>query len=112
MIKSHPSTDAYLERKDTMKLKQFSVAVPVTLIVLGGGVVYAGQTINDVGAIACVNDKWDVKEPEKGHKLVDYAGRCINVPDDAAHPSPRRTAPVSTSTCLMEKGQWNLYLRL
>ena len=46
MIKSHPSTDAYLERKDTMKLKQFSVAVPVTLIVLGGGVVYAGQTIN------------------------------------------------------------------
>jgi len=34
MIKSHASTDAYLERKDTMKLKQFSVAVPVTLIVL------------------------------------------------------------------------------
>jgi hypothetical protein len=55
-------------------------------------VVYAGQTINDVGAIACVNDKWDVKEPEKGHKLVDYAGRCINVPDDAA-------APKSTADC-------------
>ena len=33
-----------------------------------------------------MNDKWDVKEPEKGHKLVDYAGRYINVPDDAAAP--------------------------
>ena len=40
----------------------------------------AGQTIDDVGAMACVNDKWDEKEPEKGHKLVDFAGRCINVP--------------------------------
>ena len=105
MIKSYPSTDAYLERKDTMKLKQFSVAVPVTLIVLGGGVVYAGQTINDVGAIACVNDKWDVKEPEKGHKLVDYAGRCINVPDDAAAPKSTAAAPESTNTCPMEVGK-------
>ena len=34
--------------------------------------------------MACVNDKWDEKEPEKGHKLVDYAGRCINVPTDPA----------------------------
>ena len=23
-----------------------------------------------------------LKEPEKGHKLVDYAGRCIDVPDN------------------------------
>jgi len=30
--------------------------------------------------------KWDEKEPEKGHKLVDFAGRCINVPDDPAAP--------------------------
>ena len=104
MIKSHPSTDAYLERKDTMKLKQFSVAVPVTLIVLGGGVVYAEQTINDVGAIACVNDKWDVKEPEKGHKLVDYAGRCINVPDDAA--APKSTADCAGKYEYMPDGSW------
>ena len=33
-----------------------------------------------------VNDKWDVKEPEKGHKLVDYAGRCVSVPDDPGEP--------------------------
>jgi hypothetical protein len=29
-----------------------------------------------------VNDKWDEREPDKGHKLVDYAGRCLNIPDD------------------------------
>ena len=46
----------------------------------------AGQTINEAGAIACVNDKWDEKEPEKGHKLVDYAGRCVTIPDDPAAP--------------------------
>jgi hypothetical protein len=31
-----------------------------------------------------VNDKWDVKEPDKSHKLVDYAGRCVHIPDDPA----------------------------
>ena len=67
-----------------MNLKHLFVAVPTTLLILGSGVANAGQTIKDVGAMACVNDKWDEKEPEKGHKLVDFAGRCINVPDDAA----------------------------
>ena len=43
--------------------------------------------------MACVNDKWDEKEPEKGHKLVDFAGRCINVPDDPA-------APKNTEDCV------------
>ena len=33
-----------------------------------------------------MNDKWDEKEVEKGHKLVDYAGRCVNVPNDPAAP--------------------------
>jgi hypothetical protein len=35
-----------------------------------------------LAVIVCVNDKWDEKEVEKGHKLVDYAGRCVNVPND------------------------------
>ena len=76
-----------------MNFKQLSVAVPPLLLLLGGGTANAGQTINDVGAMACVNDKWDVKEPEKGHKLVDYAGRCVNIPDDVA-------APKSTADCV------------
>ena len=66
-----------------MNVKQLFVAVPAALIMLGGGAAKAGP-IDDVGDMACVNDKWDEKEPEKGHKLVDYAGRCINVPTDPA----------------------------
>ena len=88
-----------------MNFKQLSVGVPPLLLLLDAGVANAGQTINEAGAIACVNDKWDVKEPEKGHKLVDYAGRCINVPTMPPHPSPRRTAPESTNTCPMEVGK-------
>ena len=58
----------------------------VSLLILGPSVANAGQTINDTGAIVCINDKWDEKEVEKGHKLVDYAGRCVNVPDEFTSP--------------------------
>jgi hypothetical protein len=51
------------------------------------------KTINEAGALACVNDKWDESEPDKGHKLVDYAGRCVDIPDDLA-------APKSTADCV------------
>ena len=56
----------------------------------------AAETINDTGALACINDKWDEKEVDKGHKLVDYAGRCINIPADPA-------APKYTEDCV---GKW------
>ncbi len=69
-----------------MNLKHLFIAVPAALLVLGSGAANAGQTINEAGAIACVNDKWDEKEPEKGHKLVDYAGRCVCIPNDPAAP--------------------------
>lgn len=49
-----------------------------------GNVAQAGPAHEEAGVIVCVNDKWDEKEPEKGHKLVDYAGRCVKVPDDVA----------------------------
>jgi hypothetical protein len=65
--------------------KLLFAAMPAALLVLGNAGANA-QTINEAGALACVNDKWDVKEPEKGHKLVDYAGRCVSVPDDPAEP--------------------------
>ena len=45
-----------------MHLKHLFIAAPTALLILGNGVANAGQTINDVGAIACVNDKWDEKE--------------------------------------------------
>lgn len=56
----------------------------VMLLAFGSIAANAGETIQETGVIVCVNDKWDEKEPKKGHKLVDYAGRCVKVPDDAA----------------------------
>ena len=38
------------------------------------------------GALALVVDKWNVSEPEKGHKLVEYAGRGLGIPDDLTEP--------------------------
>lgn len=75
-----------------MKFKQILVVVPTALCVLGHGAANA-KTVEEAGAIACVTDKWDEKEPEKNHKLVDYAGRCVIIPDDAS-------APKSTEDCV------------
>ena len=75
-----------------MRFKQILVVVPTALCVFGHGAANA-KTVEEAGAIACVTDKWDEQEPEKNHKLVDYAGRCIIIPDDAA-------APKSTEDCV------------
>jgi hypothetical protein len=76
-----------IARKDiVMNPKQLLLAAPLALWALSGGPAQAGQTIDDTGAIACINDKWDENEVEKGHKLVDYGGRCINIPTDPAAP--------------------------
>ena len=80
-------TDRIARKEINMNLKQLFVAAPVALCVLGSGVANAGEPIKDTGAMACVNDKWDVKEPEKGHKLVDAAMRCVLIPDDPAEPT-------------------------
>ena len=73
--------------EDTLSLKQLFVVLPAAIFALGGGVANGGEPIKDTGAMACVNDKWDVKEPEKGHKLVEAAMRCVLVPDDPAEPT-------------------------
>jgi hypothetical protein len=69
-----------------MNFMHVFVASTAAFLILGSGSANAGQTINEAGALACVNDKWDEKEVEKGHKLVDYAGRCVAIPDDPAAP--------------------------
>jgi hypothetical protein len=74
-----------------MNLHQF-VAVTATLWILGSGAATAGEPKKDTGAMACVNDKWDVKEPEKGHKLVDAAMRCVLIPMIAPNRRSARTA--------------------
>ena len=70
-----------------MNPRQLVIAVPAALFILSSGVASAGEPKKDTGAMACVNDKWDVKEPEKGHKLVDAAMRCVLISDDAAEPT-------------------------
>lgn len=60
------------------------IAVSVALLAAGAGPAGAGKIVEEVGVLVCVSDKWDEKEIEKGHKLVDYAGRCVKVPDDSA----------------------------
>ena len=87
-----------------MNFMHVFVASTAAFLILGSGTANAGQTINDGGAIACVNDKWDVKEPEKGHKLVDYAGRCVNIPDDAA--APKGTADCAGKYEYMPDESW------
>ncbi len=66
--------------------KQLLVAVPVAVLILGQGVANAGKIVEEAGAIVCVTDKWDEKEPEKGHKLVDAAMRCVDIPNDPVAP--------------------------
>ena len=69
-----------------MNLKQLFIAVPAACLMLGNAPAKAAQTINEAGALACVIDKWDEKEVEKGHKLADAAVRCIDIPNDPAAP--------------------------
>ena len=73
-----------------MNTTQLLLALPATLLILGGGAANAGQTINEAGTVACATDKWDETEPDKGHKLVEYAGRCICIDNDPAAPSRPR----------------------
>jgi len=86
-------------------MQKLIVAASVALFVLGINGAFAGQTIEKAATMACVNDKWDETETEKDHKLVDFAGRCINVPNDPA-------APKSAGDCVgkyeyMPDGSWS-----
>jgi hypothetical protein len=69
-----------------MNFMHVFVASTAAFLILGSGAAKAGQIIDDAGTTACVADKWDEKEPEKGHKLVDAAMRCVLIPNDAAAP--------------------------
>jgi hypothetical protein len=71
-------------KEDIMNIVQLFITVPATLFILANGPANAEQTLKDTGTMACVIDKWDEKEPEKGHKLVDAAMRCVLVSDDLA----------------------------
>jgi len=75
-----------------MKLNQLIIAVPAALLVLSSSVAIA-KTVNEAGALVCVTDKYTEKELEKGHKLADWVGRCVGVPDSS-------TAALYTEDCV------------
>lgn len=87
-----------------MTSKYLAAAVPAALLVLGCSIASAGETIEEAGVIVCVSDKWDEKEKEKGHKFVDYAGRCVKVPDNAA--TTKTTEACAGQYEYMPDGSW------
>jgi len=87
-----------------MNRKALMIALPATLLILGVGASKAGQTIEEAGALACVTDKWDEKEPEKGHKLVDAVSRCVDIPNDPA--APKYSQECAGKYEYMPDGSW------
>ena len=85
-----------------MQMLLRSCAMPV-LVILQSAAAFGG-TFEEAGVLACVIDKWDEKEVEKGHKLVDYAGRCIGVPDDPA--ASKLTEECTGKYEYMADGSW------
>jgi hypothetical protein len=88
----------------TMRLRRLLVAVPTVLLALNCAAAYAGNITKEEADMVCVIDKWNESEPDKGHKLVDYAGRCVLIHDDP-------TAPKTTEDCVgnyeyMPDGSW------
>ena len=67
-----------------MSSRTLFIALPAALLIVGSGAANAGTTVAKMGAMACINDKWNESEPDKDHKLVDYAGRCVHIPDNQA----------------------------
>lgn len=87
-----------------MNPKHLITAVPIAILILGTEAAIAGKTIDEAGALSCVTDKWDEKELEKGHKVADWVGRCIAVPDDPAHPKYTEEGTVKYE--YMPDGSW------
>ena len=69
-----------------MNRKTLLTALPAVLLILGTGAANAGKTIEEAGALACVMDKWDEKEVEKGHKLVDSVRPLRRHPQRSSRP--------------------------
>lgn len=87
-----------------MILNRITPALLLLPLLLAAGPANAGSTIEEKGALVCVVDKWDETEPEKGHKLVDFVGRCVDVPDEDGW-------PIASSDCTgkyeyMPDGSW------
>jgi hypothetical protein len=66
-----------------LRSKMLATATLIIPLTVAQGV-DAAEKVDEPGVIVCVSDKWDEKEIGKNHKVVDYAGRCVKVPDAAS----------------------------
>ncbi|MFT3731031.1 MAG: hypothetical protein QM780_06330 [Hyphomicrobium sp.] len=64
-----------------MDYRSSLIVTCTAFLVIGSAAAHAGQTIKEDGIIVCATDKWDEKEVEKGHKLVDATSRCVLLSD-------------------------------
>ena len=71
-----------------MTSKPLFIAVPAALLVLANGAANA-KTVEEAGAIACVTDKWDEKEPEK---ITSWSTMPADASSSPAMP-PSRSLP-------------------
>ena len=84
-------------------LTSLALGVLATAVIANSGA-NAGRTVAETGTLVCVNDKWDETEPTKGHKIVDYGGRCVGVPADPA--SPQYAEDCTGKYDYMPDGSW------
>ena len=75
-----------------MNFMHVLVASTAAFLIIGSGSAKAGQTIKDVGAIACVNDKWDVKSLKKGTSWSTTLADASSYPTILPYQSPPQTA--------------------
>lgn len=61
-------------------------------------------SLDEIGALACVTDKWEEKEIAKGHKIVAAASRCVVIPDDPA--APKSTEACTATYEYLPDGSW------
>ncbi len=63
------------------------------------------------GTMACVADKWNETEKEKGHKLVESSVRCVLIPDNPAAPKVTEVCPGNYEYLPDEQLEvhWNLH---
>lgn len=100
------------KEEEVMNLKSIVAAVLVAAAHFSVSPASAGQTISEEsGKYVCVIDKWDEKEPEKGHKLVDSASRDVYFPDDPSKYALFEGQASSSDECVgkyeyMPDGSW------
>ncbi|MDX2307275.1 MAG: hypothetical protein NW216_03450 [Hyphomicrobium sp.] len=85
-------------------MKHSCIAISAAVVAISSAPAIAGTAVEETGVIVCVSDKWDEKEIAKDHKKVDYAGRCVKVPDDAS--ATKTTEACAGTYEYMPDGSW------